>query len=85
MAAELGEKGIRVNALGPGLIPTDYQGKTGLSEEETEVIESVKSTLPLGRVGSGEEIANAAVFLASNESSYMTAADLVVDSGFMNV
>ncbi len=86
MAAELGERGIRVNALSPGLIPTEFQGKTGLSQEETDgFLASVKSTLPLGRVGSVEEIANAAVFLASDESSYMTAADLVVDGGFMNV
>ncbi len=86
LAAELGEKGIRVNALSPGLIPTDFQGKMGLSQEQRDgFIESVKSTLPLGRVGSAEEIANAAVFLASDESSYMTASDLVVDGGFMNV
>lgn len=86
MAAELGEKSIRVNALSPGLIPTEFQGRTGMSQEEQHgFAESVKSTLPLGRVGSAEEIANAAVFLASDESSYMTAADLVVDGGFMNV
>lgn len=86
MAAELGEKGIRVNALSPGLIPTDFQGKTGLPKEEMDgFLESIKSTLPLGRPGAVEEIANAAVFLASDESSYMTAADLVVDGGFMNV
>jgi NAD(P)-dependent dehydrogenase (short-subunit alcohol dehydrogenase family) len=40
---------------------------------------------PLARAGQPEEIANAAVFLASKESSYMTAADLVVDGGYMNV
>ncbi len=86
MAAELGDKNIRVNALSPGLIPTEFQGKMGFSQEEQEQFaESVVKTLPLGRVGSAEEIANAAVFLASDESSYMTAADLVVDGGFMNV
>ena len=86
MAAELGGKGIRVNALSPGLIPTGFQGRAGLSREEQDgFADSVTSTLPLGRVGSAAEIAEAAVFLASDESSYMTAADLVVDGGFMNV
>ena len=86
LAAELGAKDIRVNALSPGLIPTDFQGKTGLPKEEMDAfIESIEQTLPLGRPGMVTEIANAAVFLASDESSYMTAADLVVDGGFMNV
>lgn len=86
LAAELGAKDIRVNALSPGLIPTDFQGKTGLPKEEMDAfIESIKQTLPLGRPGIVAEIARAAVFLASDESSYMTAADLVVDGGFMNI
>ena len=86
LAAEFGARGIRVNALSPGLIPTDFQGKTGLPKEEMDAfIESIEQTLPLGRPGMVTEIANAAVFLASDESSYMTAADLVVDGGFMNV
>lgn len=86
LAAELGSRQIRVNAISPGLIPTNFQGKMGLSQEALEGFgDYIKQTAPLGRVGKPEEIAAAVVFLASDDSSYMTAADLVVDGGYMNV
>ena len=85
LAAELAPR-VRVNALSPGIVRTPFQGKLDLPEEHVEgFIDMVKQTAPLAREGQPQEIAKAAVFLASDESSYMTAADLVVDGGFMNV
>lgn len=86
LAAELASRKIRVNAVSPGYISTNFQGKMGLPQEALDSFgEYVKQTAPLGRFGTSAEIAHAAVFLASDESSYMTAADLVVDGGFMNI
>jgi NAD(P)-dependent dehydrogenase (short-subunit alcohol dehydrogenase family) len=86
LAAELGNRKIRVNAVSPGFVPTNFQGKMGLSQEALDGFgEYIKQSAPLGRFGTAEEIASAVVFLASDESSYMTAADVVVDGGYMNV
>ena len=86
LAAELGSRNIRVNSLSPGIVRTEFQNKLDLPQEVFEgFIDMVKQTAPLHREGEVGEIAKAAVFLASDESSYMTAADLVVDGGYMNV
>jgi NAD(P)-dependent dehydrogenase (short-subunit alcohol dehydrogenase family) len=86
LAAELGNRKIRVNSLSPGIVLTDFQGKTGMSPEEINIFaNSITQVVPLERAGQTEEIASAVVFLASDDSSYMTAADLVVDGGYMNV
>lgn len=86
LAAELGARGIRVNTVSPGLVPTEFQGKMGLPQEALQgFYAQVKGSAPLGRVGQVEEVARAVLFLASAESSYTTAADLAVDGGFMNV
>lgn len=86
LAAELGSRNIRVNTLSPGIVRTEFQSKLDLPDEVFEgFINMVTQTAPLHREGKVGEMAQAAVFLASNESSYMTAADLVVDGGYMNV
>lgn len=86
LAAELGGRKIRVNALSPGFVPTAFQGKMGLPQEALEGFAGmIMQAAPLGRLGETSEIARAAVFLASPDSSYMTAADVVVDGGYMNV
>ena len=86
LADELGAQGIRVNALSPGLVPTEFQGKTGLPDEAMSgFTEYVLGRTGLKKLGRPEDIAQAAVFLASDESAYVTAADLVVDGGFMNI
>jgi len=86
LAAELAPRGIRVNTISPGLVPTAFQSKMGLSPEAmNEFAAKVVKTAPLGRLGKPEEIASTVVFLASQESSYVSAADFVVDGGFMNV
>jgi NAD(P)-dependent dehydrogenase (short-subunit alcohol dehydrogenase family) len=84
LAAELAPRQIRVNAISPGLVLTNFQSR--MSPEAVDGFgDYVKQSAPLGRLGKPEEIAAGVVFLASDESSYMTAADLVVDGGFMNV
>ena len=87
LAAELAPRGIRVNALSPGLVPTTaFLGKAGMDEQAISGFEKVvAAAAPLARAGKAEEIAHAAVFLASDESSYMTGGDLVIDGGWTNV
>lgn len=85
-AAELGPRSIRVNSLSPGIVRTNFQASSNLETDIAEsYVQSVIEAAPLGRAGTPLDIANAAVFLGSDESSYMTAADLVVDGGWMNV
>jgi 3-oxoacyl-[acyl-carrier protein] reductase len=77
-AKELGRKGINVNAVAPGFI------KTGMTEKVPEkVIEQMKQVVPLGRLGDPEDIANAYLFLASDESKYVNGTTLHVDGGIM--
>ena len=86
LAAELGDRNIRVNAISPGIVRTEFQGKMGLPKEAVEgFIDVVRQASPLHKDGEVSEIAKAVVFLASEDSAYMTANDLVVDGGYMNV
>ncbi len=78
LAAEYGPKGIRVNAIAPGLIRTDFA--RALWENPT-TLERVTSTVPLRRIGEPEELAGVAVFLASKAGSYSTGQNWVVDGG----
>jgi len=74
LARELGPKGIRVNAVAPGIIETDM-----MKAVPKEVIEPMIAQIPLRRLGKPEDIANAFVFLASDEASYITGVVLSVD------
>ncbi len=74
LARELGPKGIRVNAVAPGITETDM-----MKAVPKEVIEPMISRIPLRRMGKPEDIANAFVFLASDEASYITGVVLSVD------
>lgn len=74
LARELGPKGIRVNAVAPGIIETDM-----MKAVPKEVIDPLIARIPLGRLGRPEDIANAFVFLASEEASYITGVVLSVD------
>lgn len=78
MALELAEHGIRVNALCPGFIETRLTQP--LINNEPAMREFIKS-IPMGKVGRPEDIADSALFLASDESRYMTGHCLVVDGG----
>jgi NAD(P)-dependent dehydrogenase (short-subunit alcohol dehydrogenase family) len=85
VAMELGESGIRVNSISPGAIATGIFGKAlGLSTDGAEKTSSMmrevfKTAQPIPRAGLPDDIAHAAVFLASDESSFINGHDLVVD------
>ena len=73
---------VRVNSISPGPITTRIFGKLGLTAEAAEQFRNDISTkVPMGRFGTTREIADAAVFLASDESSYMLGSEIVVDGG----
>jgi 3-oxoacyl-[acyl-carrier protein] reductase len=79
LALDLGPEGIRVNALSPGVIETDmaYIGRDFAAMRDT-----VAAGIPLRRVGTPEDMAGPAVFLASDDAAWMTGQSLVVDGGF---
>ena len=83
---ELKDRKIRVNSMSPGPIETPALEKVGLTAEQMEqAIAHFASQVPLGRRGKPEEIAAAVLFLASDESSYITGVDLAVDGGMAQV
>jgi NAD(P)-dependent dehydrogenase (short-subunit alcohol dehydrogenase family) len=83
MAAELRERNIRVNAVSPGATLTPIHQKTGMSPEELSAFaERLQGAIPLRRFGRADEVAQAALFLASDRSSYMLGAEIAVDGGF---
>jgi len=83
---DLKDRHIRVNAVSPGPIETaglnDLVASTGAGEERLKMISNI---VPLGRLGEPSEIAKAVVFLASDDSSYVTGTELFVDGGFAQV
>jgi NAD(P)-dependent dehydrogenase (short-subunit alcohol dehydrogenase family) len=82
--AEFAGKGIRANVISPGPVETPIlEGQFG--ENTDAVKERFKAMVPMGRIGKPEEIASAAVFLASEESSYISGIDLPVDGGLVAV
>lgn len=86
LAAELAPQGIRVNALSPGIAPTRFFANSNVGSDAYAQFEQLATAAaPLGRPATTAEIAAAAVFLASEESSYVTAADLPVDGGWSSV
>ena len=81
-AAERSPRGIRVNALSPGPIETPIFGETGMPAEAIEEMAGgLKSQVALGRFGTSKEVANLALFLASDESSYVQGQEIAVDGG----
>ncbi len=85
-AIELAPRNIRVNTISPGPIETPIWSKSGASVEQVKAMqEHVARELPLGRVGRPEEIAAAALFFASADSSFITGADLPVDWGLLDL
>jgi NAD(P)-dependent dehydrogenase (short-subunit alcohol dehydrogenase family) len=82
LGAELAPRGVRVNAVSPGPTNTPFHSKLGLSENDLrDVTAGIEAQVPLRRFGEADEIAKAALFLASEDSSFMTGAEVVVDGG----
>lgn len=78
MAIELAPYGIRVNSVCPGFIATDLAREAGLAQEE---IDAYARKIPMGRTGRPEEVAAAFSFLASDDASFITGSEVVVDGG----
>lgn len=82
LSAELLPRGIRVNGLSPGPVETPALNKLGLSADAQKALQGdIASLVPLGRMGTPTELAKAAIYLASDESSYTVGIDLLVDGG----
>lgn len=82
LAAELAPKGIRVNSVAPGPITTPIYAKLGMPEEALSGFEAgLRQRVPLQRFGADEEVAKAVLFLASEDGSFITGEELVVDGG----
>ena len=85
-AQELGASGIRVNALSPGVTDTPILEKFGFDDSSLKtILEQVSNNTPLGRIASPIEIAKSALFLASDNASFITGADLQVDGGLAQI
>jgi len=85
-AAELVERGIRVNAIAPG--PINTPGLSGLAdspEDAAQLLKGLASGVPMNRLGAPEEIATTVLFLATPASAYMTGAEIYVDGGASQV
>ena len=86
-AADLKGTGIRINLVAPGVVITPaYATELNMTPEQiAECVADVSSKAPLGRVGQGDDIAKAVSFLASDDASYITGAELFVDGGLVQV
>jgi NAD(P)-dependent dehydrogenase (short-subunit alcohol dehydrogenase family) len=83
---ELKHRKIRVNAISPGMIDTPGLNGLAQSQEQLEQFKtSFVSTVPLGRMGSSDEVAKVVSFLASDDSSYVTSIELFVDGGVAQI
>ena len=79
LAKELGPRGIRINAINPGMVETEGTHSAGIAESEMR--KQVEAQTPLGRIGRPQDIAGAAVFLASSDSSWITGETFVISGG----
>jgi NAD(P)-dependent dehydrogenase (short-subunit alcohol dehydrogenase family) len=86
-SVDLKDRKIRVNAISPGIIPTPgYNTSLGMTEEQVDqYVQSSIGNIPLGRPGTTDEIANAVLFLASDDSSYVNGIELFVDGGLAQI
>lgn len=81
-AVQFGKDGIRVNSVHPGIMPPML---TSVLSADPSVREKALANVPLGRAGRPEEVATAVLFLASDEASYITGTELIVDGGYLAV
>jgi NAD(P)-dependent dehydrogenase (short-subunit alcohol dehydrogenase family) len=81
-SVDLKDRRIRVNVVSPGVVVTPgYKNELGLNDEQIKTLEATTAAAPAGRPGTPDEIAKAALFLASDDSSYITGIELFVDGG----
>ena len=80
LAKELGPRGIRVNAINPGMVETEGVRSAGISESDMR--KQVEAQTPLGRIGQPQDIATAAVFFASPDSAWLTGETLAIAGGY---
>jgi NAD(P)-dependent dehydrogenase (short-subunit alcohol dehydrogenase family) len=81
-ALELAPKGIRVNAVNPGVVVTNLHKRGGMADDDYEkFLEHSKSTHPIGRAGTAEEVAQLIAFLASDKADWITGATYAIDGG----
>lgn len=86
LSAELVERGIRVNAISPGLIKTPIYGKLGLTEEAVQAwAGKLLENVPASRLGQAEEVAKAVLFMSSDDSTYMMGENILYDGGMVTV
>lgn len=88
LAVEVGQFNIRVNCVSPGTIDTPMLARDLAGMDRAGAagfLERVRAANALGRIGTSDEVAQAVAFLASDEASYITGANLVVDAGFSAV
>ena len=83
LAAELGKDGVRVNAIGPGLIETPLNAQ--VRANNPELVKIFLDHTPLGRAGKPEDIAGPAIFLASDLSAYVTGTIVMADGGYRTI
>ncbi len=81
LALEFAKQNIRVNAVAPGVIATDMLDR--FAGKEGEIRDSLASITPVGRIGTGEEIAAAVLYLCSDDAKFTTGTSLVVDGGYL--
>jgi NAD(P)-dependent dehydrogenase (short-subunit alcohol dehydrogenase family) len=83
---DLRERGLRVNAISPGVVPTPGYDLLGLTKEQIQEFVDVQvQNIPLGRIGTPDEIARAVLFLASDDSSFVNGIELFVDGGMAQI
>jgi NAD(P)-dependent dehydrogenase (short-subunit alcohol dehydrogenase family) len=85
-AVDLKGRNIRINAVSAGVIPTEGYRTAGLTLDQIDAFAAqMAAGIPLGRVGTPEEVANAVLFLASPDASYVNGVELFVDGGMAQV
>jgi 3-oxoacyl-[acyl-carrier protein] reductase len=82
LAKELGARKIRVNSINPGMVETEGTATAGMTHEDSAFRKQIESQTPLGRIGKPQDIAPAAVFLASDDSRWITGETLFISGGF---
>ena len=81
-ALEYAKSGIRINAIVPGVVETDMFER--VAKDNKQILESLESITPMGRIGNPQEIANAVVWLLSDNASFVVGHTLIVDGGLIS-